>query len=215
MNRRSASGFALITGLILLGVLTLVALIAMRNTGLELRISENHAQRIEMFEVSETSRALLGPVVDAHVFARGWPASEGGSVANPLVALNLPTGMSLRKVSGVPPDWFGTNPERVLSSSYVFSPQSMDVDDADYQNTLTPAAGVSPISISSRLGVYKLRVDLAPGAGAAMVAGYEGPGKSAAAGGGNIFLYLGGVATGPENESAAVTGAVYRHVITN
>lgn len=208
------AGFALVTGLILLGVLTLVGLYAMRNTGLEVRMSENNAQRVEMFEMSESSRTVLGPVLDEHVFSRGWPVSISGLVPNELFGMTLPAGLTIATTSGSPPpDWFGRNPE-TSTTGYVFQQENIDIADATFTRTITPS-GATPLQIDTDLAVYKLRVDIAPGAGAAMVAGYEGVGKAAAAGGGNMFFYTQSIARGPEGESESVTGAVYRHVITN
>lgn len=71
-------GFALVTAMILLLVLTLVGLIAIRSTGLEVRMSANTAMRTEALDSSETSRSILAPVIDVHVFNRGWSDAIGG-----------------------------------------------------------------------------------------------------------------------------------------
>ncbi|MEQ9737012.1 MAG: PilX N-terminal domain-containing pilus assembly protein, partial [Algiphilus sp.] len=69
-------GFALITSVVLLIGLTVVGTVAVRNAGFELRMSENHIQRVEALENSELPRRRLGDIVDQHIYARGWPTER-------------------------------------------------------------------------------------------------------------------------------------------
>ncbi|MDD3762720.1 MAG: pilus assembly PilX N-terminal domain-containing protein [Nevskiales bacterium] len=208
-------GFALVTALILLAVLTLVGLMAIRGTGLEMRMSANTSMRTEAFDSSETSRLVLGPLVDVHVFNRGWPVAIGGDVADSIFDYPMPTGLSVTKVGSPakPRDWYLSNTERDNDANYVFYPDTL-VADAAYKRDIT-VSSASAVTVAGSLAVYKLRTALNPGAGSAMVAGYEGTGKAAAASGGNIFFYIRSQGQDPGQESDAVTGAVFRDVIRN
>jgi hypothetical protein len=208
------SGYALVTAMIFLIILTLVALIAIRTTGLEIKMGANNAMRIEALEASETPRTALGPLLDAHVFARGWPESAGGDVVDSLFAYTIPTQMTIAEdSSSAPRTWYAANSEVEADEDYVFDPLHLDTDVTYSRNAA--ASGAPAYQITGKLSVFKLRTDIAAGSGAAMVSGYEGVGKAAAAAGGNVFFYIQSEGRDPGTEARYVTGAVYRHVITN
>jgi hypothetical protein len=212
-------GMALVIALVLLTILTLVAVIAVRGSGLEAQLASNTVMRTESFSVSESTRRNLGEIIDVHTFTRGWPVALRGSVPDDEFAFTLPAGMALCATSstsgtcvgptaGDPPrPWYLGNSE----ASAGFDPEALDLD-AEQANDVS-----QPLPQRARIAVFKLVTDLNPGAGAAMVAGYEGVGKSAAAGGGRIFYYASSagrdLSDAPESETE--TGADYRHVIRN
>lgn len=215
--RRQQSGFALVVSLILLTILTMVAVIATRGSGLEVQMAGNSVARIEALDVSESTRRPMGEVIDAHTFARGWPVTLGGTVPVDDFDFELPAGLLLCGTDGEatacddqgePRSWYLGNSE----SGTGFDPAQLDRD-AELQRASTETL---PIPLQSRMAIYKLVTDLNPGAGSAMVAGYEGVGKSAAAGGGRVFYYVSSTGVSAnDNLAEAETGANYRYVIQN
>lgn len=216
---RQQGGMALVIALILLTILTLVAVIAVRGSGLEAQMASNSVMRTESFSVSESTRRNLGEIIDVHTFTRGWPVALNGTVPDAEFAYSLPAGLGLCAESSAsdacapptasdpPRAWYLGNSE----ASAGFDPEVLDLD------ALQSADASQPLPQRARISVFKLVTDLNPGAGAAMVAGYEGVGKSAAAGGGRVFYYASStgrdLSDTPESETE--TGADYRHVIRN
>lgn len=81
MTRTGQQGFALIVALILLLVMTMVAVVAMRSTTLDLKMTSNTAQNRRAFQASEGVRMMIGPLLDSMTYYQGqWPEAlvEGG-----------------------------------------------------------------------------------------------------------------------------------------
>lgn len=183
-NQNSQQGFVLVTAAIFLVILTLVAVTAMRGTSLELRMSGNEVSRMEVFDASETPRVLISELLDVHTFNRGWPVSMGGDVPNSLFDYDVPSALAIRdkNADNLPDGFYLGNAEAK------YSPAGLTTD-VVYSGSYS-VTGQSTFVQKAGVGVYKLRTAIAPGAGAAMVAGYEGTGKGAAAAGGNIFYQV-------------------------
>lgn len=216
MIAKRQEGFVLVVALVLLTVLTLVAVLATRSSTLEVQMAANSVARIEAFTASEATRRPIGEIIDVHTFVRGWPESAGGNVTAADFAYDLPEGFRLCDedsrgkdcAAGTPRNWYLGNSEDVPG----FDPANLDQD----ANFSIDATDTQPLQLSARVSIYKLITDLSPGAGAAMVAGYEGVGKSAGAGGGRIFYYASSVGNAPGDDVAeAETAANFRHVIRN
>jgi hypothetical protein len=238
---RHHQGFALIVSLLLLLVLTTVALIAVRGSGMETQMAANTVMRTESFQVSEAGRVELATLVDVHAFNRGWPAQIGGTVQNAEFNLPIPSGLTICAISSdasvnecVAPD-----PATCVEGSEL-GPQQGDCPRAWYVgntelDTFRPTGrhldaqlrtlADNEIPLRVDLSVWKLATALNTGSGAAMVAGYEGTGKAAAASGGLLFFYVnsrgfdqtranGGTDVGV-TASRTDTGADVRHVIRN
>lgn len=210
-THRSAAhaGYALITALILLAALTLVAVTAIKGVGLELRMSGNNSQATEAFESSEAPRAMLSRLLDVHTYNRGWPATIGGTVLDGDFDYPIPPGISIldKDADTAPDDWFVSNNETYI-------PDSLTTD-SRFSLDVAAAGQTTPFTVASDLAVFKLRTDISPGAGSAMVAGYEGAGKAAAAGGGAVYFLVRSRATDTAGEAVGVTASDYRHVIRN
>lgn len=217
---RPAPGFALITAMIFLVLLTLVALVALRGSGLEAIVSGNSGQRNEAFESSEAARITIGDVIDAHVYNRGWPTSVTVGAATgevlPSEFGSLPAGLTLTSLG----KWYSDNTEDDTTTTprpypAGFTPDNL-APDAVYSVSVGTTA--APAVVYANLSVYKLRRDIASGAGAAMSQGYEGLGRAAAGGGGNLFLYVkssGRDLKGSTSTSNYDTSADFRYVIRN
>jgi len=112
ITRETASGFVLVTAMIFLAVLTLVAVIAVRSSGLELRMSSNLALQTEAFEASEAARRLLGPVVETVGFnylTTGTPDFASITLPSGVTLLDL-TSDSGGAADGQPDNWFAQTP---------------------------------------------------------------------------------------------------------
>lgn len=79
INSRPARGFALIVALILLLVMTMIAVVAMRSTTLDLKMTTNSALYRRAFQAAETVRASLAPIFEASIYETEWPAALVGA----------------------------------------------------------------------------------------------------------------------------------------
>ena len=90
---RQSSGIALMVSLVLLLVMTMIAVIAMRSTTMDIKMTTNTMQSRRALENSDGARDMMTPMLDAHVFYHGWPTSQGGSITNG--SFPAPTGMAV------------------------------------------------------------------------------------------------------------------------
>lgn len=198
------AGAVLITSMMFLMVLTIVALVANQSTVLETRMSANAVAKKRAVESSEALRMGADDLLDAHLFNRGWPAVFGGGLANGL--FNIPSGITANSAN----DWGQGNggSEDLFNASTWVNDASLRIDgnsDGDY---------VDDVDQQADLFVYKTVVTNAAGSATAMVAGYEGLGKSSASGGAQIYFDLRAVGASAGNATGA-TGSNYRYVIRN
>jgi hypothetical protein len=198
---RSQQGYVLITAMIFLAILTLVAVVSMQSTTFGYQMSTNMVVKDRTFQFSETGRTGMAQVMDAHVFERGWNS-----------AVMLPSGLDIldKDSSGGDDDLYLSNEtgEDLYDDTSIVTDANYQVDgngDGDYVDGGDINAGIS---------VYKTQAINAPGAGTAMSSGYEGLGKSVAAGGLHMYFELrsrGQSITGAQS----VTASEYRVVVKN
>ena len=78
-NFRHQKGATLFVGLMFLLVLTLVALVSMQGTTLELKMATNQAQRQSAFELSENMRLMTGAITSQNTLNRGMQNFTGSA----------------------------------------------------------------------------------------------------------------------------------------
>lgn len=203
MKARTQRGLALLISLIVLSLLSLVAVLSLRHLSLNLRAGEAYSGQLLAFNASETARAALIPVLAAHLQQRGWPRRWGGSIEDSA----FPDSPGIRLSSTTLRSWYLSNTEKSAS----FAPLALDAD-AQYENALGDAE--LPIQLQATLAVYRLRASLLDGGNAAFAQGYEGTGAGLAGGGGAVLFYLHSEGRTAEREASAITGAVYRQVLS-
>lgn len=199
------SGAVLITSLMFLVVLTLVALVASQSTVLEARMSTNTIIKGRATESSEALRMGANDLIDGHLYNRGWPLLyTGGTLDNSL--FSIPVGITVTNIV----DWGTGNDagEDLFDASTWTQDMTLRVDgntDSDYNDDVDQKADMY---------VFKTVTVNSPGSATAMVAGYEGLGKSSAAGGALIYFDLRSVGASAGSAST-VTGSNYRYVVRN
>jgi hypothetical protein len=216
-------GIALFVGLIFLVVLSLVAVIAMQSTFLEMRMATNVARHEEAFQMSDSIRGMMGPFVDYNLLNGGWPVSWGGAVPDadfdwssvcptasiPVTASNCPLVKTFENAIANAP-----TPLKQITGS-------IDVGEEPY----APSTWVTDLSLTednpNGVGKIAAAISLIPdgvianqGSGTAQAAGYRGLGVSIAAGGFAKFFEVQSVGLSPSDGSngRAVTIAQYRAV---
>jgi Tfp pilus assembly protein PilX len=171
----ASRGIALITGLVLLVILTIVALSTMRTTSLEYRMSSNTAYSSQTRQVSESGRLAVSSVLHEHVFERSWSG------------VSIPSGCAI-----LDKDSDG------MADSLIANSSGETFDAADLLGSLTDDAQYtdSVSGLTSTISVYHAATKLSAGSGAAMSAGYMGLGKGAGGGGAAMYYYLISESTG-------------------
>lgn len=203
-NRQT--GLVLVVSLIFLLVLTLVAVVATQSTTMEERMSANDVFKSRAMESSESLRTSANDLVDATLFYGGWPTTVtvGASTGTLNSGLfTIPPGVTIKNLD----NWGIAN----TSTEDIFTPSTLKLDmtltvDSDGDGNYT-----GPLDQSANLYIYKTLVTLAPGSSTAMVAGYEGTGKSSAVGGSYIFYDMRSV--GSPGSARAITYSNYRYVV--
>ena len=220
-------GIALFVGLIFLVVLSLVAVIAMQSTFLEMRMATNVARHEEAFQMSDSMRGVTGPFLDANFFAGGWPSSW-----SPPAAVSVPDNQF---------DWSTVCPKASLPVTAANCPLvqtfetgiagaktpfkqitgSLDVGEEPYDPstwitdlTFTQANPNGIGDIAASISVIPDGVSANQGSGTAQAAGYRGLGVSIAGGGFAKFFEVQSVGLSPDDgtNGRAVTIAQYRAV---
>ncbi|MER3547447.1 MAG: hypothetical protein C4338_07520 [Rhodanobacteraceae bacterium] len=220
--RARQRGIALFVGLVFLIVLSLVAVIAMQSTFLEMRMVTNVARQSEAFQISESTRSVLTAPPATSLFAQsfaqgGWPVSWGGSVPdNDFSAIGnckspwtdaTNCAMVLKFKSALIPGADGT--PKLLYGTF----DSPGADGKTPETTTNPSNWVTDATLyfaDPNVGGGKLSGALSvvpdgsgnnPGSGTAQAAGYRGLGVAAAAGGASRYFQIRSVGLSPSDGS--------------
>ncbi|PTU33249.1 pilus assembly PilX family protein [Stenotrophobium rhamnosiphilum] len=211
-NNRPSHGYALVTGIVFLAVLTTVGVLALKNAGLESRMSANNNLNTQAFEAAEATRTLVSQLIDPHVYNRGWPVAIGGTIPNKIFNHPIPAGMTLTSSTGsaAPIDWYSAPLE--LASSF----DRLDMSSIQVHYSRNVANAESPeFVLQASATVKRLRADLNSGSDVAMASGYESLGKSAASGGSSLYFNVTARGQDPNSQAVDFTSSIYRHVIRN
>jgi len=199
----------LVTALILLAVLTLIAVVAMRTTTLDLRMTTNGMLNARAFEGSEGARVLVPDPLDDHIFYRGWPAGTAVGTPGP-DDFDMPTELVIID----PSNNLYEEDEGLDMADYADGRRDMTYRaDGDASGTVSDRSP-TPEDISADLYITNLGSIQAPGSATSMVSGYEGFGKGAAAGGSYILFDLRSRGHAA-NRTEALTGTDVRIVVRN
>jgi hypothetical protein len=230
---RRQRGIALFVGLIFLLLLTVVALVVMRGTVLEMHLTSGTARHEQAFEASEATRAIPEVIINDHVFNRGWPKSWGGDVPDSMFDLassfaNRTDWIALLKPDSSAKtglqDYCGgsTLASFYLPVSCTSHTTSYNYTPAKWENTVVMAvcSGASQSNcpgnqkISSNVAIVRDGVRPNAGSGGAQAQGYASPGIGTATGGASLLLQIRSDAKVAGN-GEAVTIAQYKQVITH
>ncbi|HET6906269.1 MAG TPA: PilX N-terminal domain-containing pilus assembly protein [Rhodanobacteraceae bacterium] len=216
-------GMALFVGLVFLVVLSLVAVIAMQSTFLEMRMATNVARHEEAFQMSDSMRGALGPFLEANLLTGGWPVSWGGTAPDsqfdwssvcpnaslPVTAANCPLVNTFKTaIAGA------TTPFKQITGPLDPGEQPYDPSTWVTDFTLTQANPNGIGKIAASISLVPDGIVPNQGSGTAQAAGYRGLGVSTAAGGFAKFFEVQAIGLSPSDGSngRAVTIAQYRTV---
>lgn len=199
---QAGRGYALVTAIVFLVLLTIVALAAIRGTGLEVKSTANNTLRAEAFAASEIGRTLVSRQIDALCANAGTDGigdvADGG------------TGIALIAIPGLTIN-DGGNWCVDAATPFVNAPGA-GTPDAIYARSERPAAHAA-------VWVQRLYRTAAPGAGQAQAAGYGGAGVASASGGGHVYFHVHSLGTDAPIEAGVApdagynTAAIYRYVV--
>lgn len=200
-------GVALIIALILLMVLTMVAVVAMRTTTLDLKMATNQTLMKRTFQISESARAQIAEVIDDHSFYRGWPDTLTGGTVPASSNFVIPLGIEIDDDPGLQQLYLANNADH-----WDLRPAAIDMrlridEDGDTEY-------VSVTDMASDLFISRVAAVAAPGSDTSQVTGYEGLGSGAAGAGSHLYYRVISRAAG-SGQSQAMTEAHYRYVVTN
>ena len=204
----SQRGVALIIALILLMVMTMIAVIAMRTTTLDLKMATNQTMMKRTFQVSETSRVSVHDVLDSHTYYRGWPIAIGGSVAAS-TGFTIPSEIQIDDDPGLQNLYLANNADH-----WDRRPAAVDIRLLVDGDNPTDGKYDSANDMQADMFVSRITAVAAPGSDTSQVTGYEGLGSGAAGAGSHLYFRIIGEAVGL-GASQAVTEAHYRYVVTN
>lgn len=222
-------GIALFVGIVFLVILSLVAVVAMRGTLLEMRMVNNVAAHERAFEVSESLRAIPLALFDDHTFNRGWPTAEmGGSVPDthfgtfPRCGSDSTSlgssGISCAvlkdvKVRSATDGLLNLYEVRFATGEKAYDPSTWMENAEDVTIAVCNDSGDCSGGGHARIWIRPDGTTLASGSGAAQAAGYRGEGNSSASGGSSMFFEV--LSEGSANSAKAVTLSQYRQRISN
>jgi hypothetical protein len=213
-------GVALFVGLVFLVVLSLVAIMAMKGTLIEMRMGTSSARHEQAFEVSETLRGVPVALFDEHVFQRGWPTELGGTLPDSDFDYQSRFSSDLLDAfsAGLKDDCSGSATLLYGQLQTCGTPEVL-YDPSTWHTDLQLA--ICDVSSSSCSADVTSAVSVVPdgqvlnaGAGGAQSAGYRGLGVGSAGGGASMYFEIKSIGSVPGN-GVATTHSQYRQTIRN
>lgn len=211
---RTERGIALVVALVLLLVMTMVAVVAMRTTTVDLKMITNTVLARRAFENSEGARMSIGKTLEAHVFYRGWPSAIGGTVPD-TAKFPLPVELTVQDTdatyyngaNGTMAD-FEDDDGRQALNAIIRNP------DIDFESDVNADDVIDNADVFADVWVTWRAALLAAGSGGAQGSGYLGPGVGSAGADSNVFFDIKSRGAAP-GSAANFTGADYRVLIRN
>lgn len=216
-------GIALFVGMVFLLILSIVAVMAMRGTLVEMRLGANTARHEEAFEASEALRSVPLAMFDQHVFERGWPSAMGGTVNDsdftfstdmaPTLYSKMKTALT-KDCEGKTTLFYGALqaacndlPKETLYDATTWHPDvALAVCDS--------SSSTCSANMTANIAVVPDGSVLKAGAGGAQAAGYRGLGIGSAGGGAAMYFEIRSIAQVPGN-GVAITHTQYQQTIRN
>lgn len=194
-------GIALVITLVLLLVMTMIAVVAMRTTTTDLKMTTNTVLLRRAFQNSEGARTAIGDILSAHMYNGGWPPSLGGVGHK---EYDMPADV-------FPTDWaqhFDTNENGTLDQ--VGPPTFSRDPDIRFKHDLNNDNVVDTNDMFANIWVTYLQTRLVEGGSAQVGAGTTGAGAS----NGNALTFLDVRSRGAAPGNAQlITGAEYRALV--
>ena len=218
----SQRGIALFVGLVFLVMLTLVSLIVMRGTLLEMRMTTATARHEQAFEASEMARTVPETILAAHVFNRGWPESWGGNVPDIMFNLNTVFANRLGWSALLNPNTTtGQGLQPACGSGLVIFYMAVTCPTRTAFYNFTPTQWVPAVKFTMAgsqaqvvVSIVRDGVTVNQGSGAASQQGYASVGVGTSKGGSALLLQVQSTAVVPGSDTAG-TIAQYKLNITN
>lgn len=213
---RAQRGIALFVGMVFLIVLSLVAVVAMQSTFLEMRMSTNVARHEEAFQMSDSMRGIMGPLIQNSLLNGGWPSDWGGSgvTSNDYdFSAICGSGSACPMMTTVQADIVDKSKSltRALDvGEKPYDPTSWVIDLAFNQDNPNGAG-----KIAANISVIPDGVSANQGAGEAQAAGYQGRGHSIAAGGHSNIFQVQSVGLSPADSTNGRADTIVQYSVVN
>ena len=194
-------GIALVITLVLLLVMTMIAVVAMRTTTVDLKMTTNTVLLRRAFQNSEGARTAIGQVLSAHMYNGGWPPTLGG-VAHGVY--DIPADV----FPVVWTDHYDTNENGTLAQ--VGPPTFLRNPDIRFKHDLNNDDVVDTNDMFANIWVTFLQTRICAGCSAQIGAGSTGAGAS----NGNALTFLDVRSRGAAPGNAQlITGAEFRALV--
>ena len=211
-------GFVLITGLLILLILTMLGITATRNTSIELQIAGNDRLHKETFYSAESGAILGTEILEQNFFCdTGFDSTGSISIGDPPVTTKIANlEGQIRVFERLVKRKDDTSPKNNLAfyTNYDFPDDPEDsgfyVGDPTEADVGFPISNLDPggnpdndLPDTNYLYIAG-RTQMLPGGALQMAAGYEGKGKAAASGGVAKIMDIYSQHMGPRNSEAII-----------
>lgn len=206
INQETQRGMVLVIALIMLLVLTIVAVVAMRSTTVDIQMTTNTMLKSRAFQGSESARRVTGVALIGHVVNEGWPTSVGGPV-DPTSAYTIPGEIKIRSNADeyIPVVESG-------SVSYMYDADGDGNPSTGDANCASEAKDLRQGDICADIEI-ELQARTVPAGGSPTIGqGALGTGGGAPAGGAHLYFDVRSTGYGPGN-ARSETAADYRIVV--